>query len=53
MPRPTGKRRDHVDRVASEQAARTHDNVVRTRPDHPGMDATLADVLDTGWRAIG
>jgi hypothetical protein len=40
------KRHDQLDRAASEQSARTHDNVVRTRPDHPGMDASLADVLD-------
>ena len=43
---PKRERRDQVDRAASEQSARTHDNVVRTRPDHPGMDASLADVLD-------
>ena len=39
-------RRDGVDDTADAQAARTHDNVARTRPDHPGMDATLADVTD-------
>ena len=48
MAEPTRRRarRDHVDHAAEEQTARTQDNVARTRPDHPGMDAALADVTD-------
>jgi hypothetical protein len=46
MAEPTSKRerRDHVEHAANEQTARTQENTANTRPDHPGMDAALADM---------
>ena len=48
MAEPTSERepRDHVQHAANEQTARTQENTASARPDHPGMDAVLADVTD-------